>query len=125
MIETLRKILFKLLIVILFISFILMILGELMPTGWLSLLATIGIISFMLIVYLYDPRIYYRRLVPLFVCFGAMIYKAFKPIIRHTHSGKYLFRRCYKIKKMAGSYIDCYIDVQDTYDQYSRYDIEG
>jgi hypothetical protein len=100
------------------------VLGELMPTGWLGCLAIINIVSFILIVYVYDPRIFYRRLVPMLVCIGACIYRILRPILKHTYIGRQLFRRCYKIKRMSGSYVDCYYDVQDVYDQYSKYDVE-
>lgn len=124
MVERIRQAIFKLLIILIFLSFILAVLSELMPNGWLALLAIIFISSYFLLVYVYDPRIYYRRLVPLFVCVGAVTYRMLRPILKHTLIGRQIFRKCYKIKKLSGSFTNCYHDVQDVYDEYSNYNVE-
>ena len=120
MVETIRGIIFKCLILIIFITLILAIVSEMMPNGWLAYLVLTNIVSFFLVVYVYDPRIYYRRAVPLLVCSAAIIYTIFKPLLQHNK----MFKKCYKIKQMSGSLADCYYDVQDVYDEYSNYNKE-
>lgn len=124
MIQFIRQLLQKILFVNIALSAVLMLLGELMPTGWLFLLLVINFASILLLIYVCDPRVYYRRMVPICICIGAAIYKIFRFILRHTYIGRQIFRRCYKIKRMAGSYIDCYYHVQYVYDIYSNYNVE-
>lgn len=120
-IQKIREILFKILILLMFCSFVIALLGEAFaPNGWVGLWALIHILSIILAIYVYDPRIYYRRAVPILVCIAAVMYKIFKPVLQHNRT----FKKCYKIKQMSGTFSDCYCDVQNVYDQYSHYNEE-
>ena len=121
-IQKIRELLFKLLLILIFVSFIMVLLGEAYaPAGLLGIYTLINLLCILLAIYVYDPRIYYRRAVPLLVCLAAIMYKLFKPLLHHNR----VFRKCYKIKKMSGNLADCYYDVQDVYDEYSNYNKEG
>ena len=99
-------------------SFICMIGCDYSPMYILIFSLGIHIISILLLIFLYYPTAYYRRFIPLSVCVAAMLYPILKPFIMSNKAIYNRFKRCYKIKKMSGSYENCYLDVQDMYDEY-------
>lgn len=119
-----REILFDILVAIVVVSAICVIGSEFMPTEWLALWSIVNVVSVILAIYVYEPRIFYRRFVPFLVCMFAVIYKICKPILKLNKSVYKFFRKCYKIKELSGSLENCYYDVQYVYDECSGYNTE-
>ena len=91
---------------------------------WLACWLIINVVSFILLLYTYDNRIIYRRAIPLLMCIASGLYVIFKPVLK-LHKPTYnIFRKCYKIRKMSGSFTYCYLDIQEVYDEYSGYNQE-
>lgn len=116
LIEKCRETLFPILLVLTGVSFICAVGSEAMSIRWIAGAIAIHLTLLALCIFVYDPRIFYRRLVPLGVCTASVIYVIFRPIFKHNRT----FRKCYKIRKMSGSFSRCYSNVQEVYDEYSN-----
>lgn len=121
MLQKIRQVLILVTTASLIVSFICIIGGEDLSTSHLFILWGICIVSSILCAYLVDPRIIYRRIVPIGMCIAAIVYPLTSKFIpKHTAYGV-ASKKCYKIKKMAGDIVNCYLDIQSVYDEFSGY----
>lgn len=116
-----QRILFVIVVTLTVGSFVIALGSENMTLDWIAAWLTFNLISLVLCIYVRDPRIVYRRLIPILMCIGSLLFKPLKPILRRNGTSYAVLRKCYKIRKMAGTLEQCYIDIQDTYDDYSGY----
>lgn len=121
LIHSLRMMLLTIVVLFMALSFIIIMISEKMSATWIGLWMGINICMIILAIFLIDPRILYRRFVPVLVCTASLLYVILKPILKLNTYINRVFRKCYKIRKMSGSLSQCYVDVQEVYDEYSGY----
>lgn len=116
-----RNFLLVILIAVTIISCIIVLGSESLPTSWVATWVVINICAVFASVYMLDPKIYHRRLVPMCVCIASILYSLLRPVLKLHQPAYQTFRKCYKIRKMSGSLENCYLDVQAVYDEYCEH----